>query len=840
MKPTKKLVAIFALPLILALCIACGDDPLNDDSQNGSNSDNSGGDQEQYEDIKVVDGKVRFYLQEKSNSIRTATNMTARDWAKSKVEMNGKSYSVELSNDKTPRPYIEVPKADKYEAVLLTSTSNKWYAKTPKSDIKFPYSQFYHTAVSDIKSFPMYASYTKENGNKLIFSDGFALVYVRLKGTAKITSVKVENPMGKAIAGYSALNSTGEFVVKRGMEFAVLNCTNKSNNVQLSTSKFTNFRVMIAPGSYSKGLKITICDAAHQAVFVNTDAVTLAAGDLHTIEMEYAPDEDLCYYEGFDNFVWGGDVVKGSSSVGFAPTAETVTVDSSTELTGYEDAFAEVAYNSPGTGFIQSNTWSEVNGFTVAQSHRLSDSYVASRNIADVNCLFRSQEHPGYIAIGAANTARGIFTSPHAGGTKSIGRVKATAKFALQAGFSGSLQLQAINGGVIESATLDGSPVDMTASNLSYDVNKALFAIPNNALPIPKSESENKEWHTIEVEINGATDGTRIYIADENSNSGVHGIYLNSVEIRQIEEWSKKDGTLRVLMWNLLCGMWCDQHNNYDNFVAWVKKYDPDVCIWCESKSLFPDNSAGGSLSESQQYLPNGWSALCTRYGHSYAVVGGNRDGFPQTVTSKYKISTVKKITDTNVSGKPVSHGAGHFTIEVNGKKLNIVALHMWPQKYGFGVSGTANQEASAAKKEGDYYREFEMQYIVDNTVNHANNAGEEYWILGGDTNSRSRLDAWYHKYADDDTCLLTHDVVRNQTNLKDVIGDYYPRNYFMTSTYASARIDILYASPKMFDRIENSITLIDNWCYPRDNNNARDWHSPSDHRPVLVDFVMK
>ncbi|MBQ5830949.1 MAG: hypothetical protein IIW44_04910, partial [Alistipes sp.] len=75
------------------------------------------------------------------------------------------------------------------------------------------------------------------------------------------------------IAGYSALNSKGEFVIKRGMDFAVLNCTNKSNNVQLSSSKYTNFRVMIAPGSYSKGLKITICDAVHQAVFVNTDAV---------------------------------------------------------------------------------------------------------------------------------------------------------------------------------------------------------------------------------------------------------------------------------------------------------------------------------------------------------------------------------------------------------------------------------------------------------------------------------------------------------------------------------------------------------------------------------------
>ena len=843
MKFTKKIIALLAVLPLFALCVACGEDPTNNGDKPADEpgeTPGGGNEQEQYEDITVVDGKVRFYLKEKADATRTATGMTARDWAKSSVLVGGKSYAVEMTDDATPRPYVEVPESSSYNATLITDASSKWYGASPYSDIKFPYSQFYHNAIANIKSFPMYASYSKETGNKLIFNDGFAMIYVRLKGTAKISSVKVENPAGKPIAGISTCSpAKGYFSIGKGVDFAVLNCTNNGDFVQLSTSKNSNFRIMVAAGTYADGLNISICDAEHLAMFVNTGAITLAAGDVHTIEMDYAPDADLCYYEGFDNFVWGGDVVKGSSSVGFAPTAETVTIESSAELTGYEDAFAEVAYNSPGTGFIQSNTWSEVNGFTVAQSHRLSDSYVASRNIADVNCLFRSQEHPGYIAIGAANTTRGIFVSPHAGGTKSIGRVKAIAKFALQAGFSGSLQVEAINGGVIESATLDGSPVDMTASNLSYDVNKALFAIPNNALPIPKSEAEKKEWHTLEMVINGATDGTRFYIADENSNSGVHGIYLNSVEIRQIEEWGKKDGTLRVLMWNLLCGMWCDQHNNYDNFVAWVKKYDPDVCIWCESKSLYPDNSANGSLSSSQQYLPNGWSALCTRYGHSYAAVGGNRDGFPQTVTSKYKISTVKKITDTNVSGKPVSHGAGHFTIEVNGKKLNIVALHMWPQKYGFGVSGTANQEASGAKKEGDYYREFEMQYIVDNTVNHANNAGEEYWILGGDTNSRSRLDAWYHKYADDDPCLLTHDVVRNQTNLKDVIGDYYPRNYFFSSTYASARIDILYASPKMFDRIENSIMLIDDWCYPRDNNNARDWYSPSDHRPVIVDFNM-
>ena len=838
MKLTKKLIAMLALAPIFALCVACGEDPIpgNDDPNNGNGDTPGGEEQEKYEDIKVVDGKVRFYLKEKSDATRTATNMTARDWAKSKVEMNGKSYNVELSDDETPRPYVEVPQADKYEAVLLTSNSNKWYGATAKSDIKLPYSQFYHTAITTIKSFPMYASYSKETGNKLIFNDGFAVIYVRLKGTAKITSVKVDSPTGKAIAGISSLSSKCEFTVKKGMDFAVLNCTNKGDNVQLSSSKQTNFRVMVAPGTYSRGLEITICDANHQAMFVTVDPLTLAAGDVHTIEMDYAPDADLTFYEGFDLLVWGGDIMKGSEGYGFAPTSDAVTVDSSTELTGYEDAFAEVAYNSPGTGFIQSNTWSEVNGYTVAQSHRLSDSYVMSRNLADVNCMFRTQEHPGYIAIGTANTTRGIYASAHAASAKSIGRAKATAKFALQSGFSGNLQVEVINGGVIESATIDGVAVDMTAANLCYDSNKSIFAAPNKSLSIPKSASEKQEWHTLEVIINGATNGTQFYIADENSNSGVHGVYLNSVEIRQIEEWGKKDGTLRILLWNILCGMWQDQHNNYDNFVKWVKKYDPDICIWCESESMYKDQSTATSSSK---YLPDGWAQLCTRYGHTYAAVGGNRDNFPQTVTSKYPIKTIKRIAETDVASKPVSHGAGHFTVEVAGKKINIVSLHMWPQSWAYGVSGTSNQEADKANNGGDYYRQYEMQYIVDNTVNHASNAGEEYWIFGGDTNSRSRLDAWYHKYADNSPVLLTHDVVRNQTNLKDAIGDYYPRNYFFSSTYASARIDILYLSPKLFDRIDNSIMLIDEWCRPRLTDNAHGWQAPSDHRPVLIDLNM-
>ena len=39
----------------------------------------------------------------------------------------------------------------------------------------------------------------------------------------------------------------------------------------------------------------------------------------------------------------------------------------------------------------------------------MSDSYVASRNIADYTYMFRCQEYQGYLACGTGNTGRGIF-----------------------------------------------------------------------------------------------------------------------------------------------------------------------------------------------------------------------------------------------------------------------------------------------------------------------------------------------------------------------------------------------------------------------------------------------
>ncbi|MBE6210986.1 MAG: metal-dependent hydrolase [Rikenellaceae bacterium] len=795
--------------------------------------------------LEMVDGKVRFYLSEDTNGIRTKAGLPARDWATSSVVVNSKTYPISFDEDEIPYIDVDFNSANIYAASLVSPESANCYGDTPYVGIRLSHAQLYHKAKSFVAAFPMYASYSMEAGNRLIFHDAFALLHFKLKGTAKIASINVENLSGGVIAGPATVNRNTESIsLSRGMSFISLNCTNNGNFAPLNTSTATDFYIMAAPKPCAKGLKVSICDSERLAMFKELDITELEAGKLYTIEEDYAPESDLTFYEGFDNMVWGGDIVKGSAGKGYSPDDTTIDIGTNANRTGYEEALTEVPYNNPGSCFIQSNTWSEVSGELLATSHQVSDSYVKSRNLDGYQYMFRAQEHPGYIAVGAATTARGIFSSPMMTKMTGIGTIKVCVQFALQALFDGTLQVGISCGGIIKEAKLNGANIALTTDNLNYDATISSLKIPNSQLNIATSVTLSKPWNTLELTVENVADGSRVYITDLNSSTGVHGIYIDSIEAHKISEVAERGpNTLRVLLWNIQNGMWADQHNGYNTFVKWVKKYDPDICIWCESETIYIDKT-NKSMSEADRYLPNGWQALCQRYGHSYAATGGNRDNYSQTVTSKYPITTIAQIVGP--SSKPISHGAGHFTIMVNGKKIHIVSLHMWPQQYKYGVTGDAKREESAAKKEGDYYRQYEMQYIVDATVNHSSYSNEELWLFGGDTNSRSRKDAWYYSYSADDPKYLTHDVILNQTKLKDVIADYYPSNYFFTSTAGTSRIDMLYASPAMFNRIISSTTLMDSWsntlpihdlCKSWSSNKFRD---PSDHRPILVDFNME
>ncbi len=229
----------------------------------------------------------------------------------------------------------------------------------------------------------------------------------------------------------------------------------------------------------------------------------------------------------------------------------------------------------------------------------MSDSYVASRNIADYTYMFRCQEYQGCLACGAGNTGRGIFQTAALKSIDGIRSVKVSFDFCYQYGSTDLLLFQVVNGGMIASASVDGKSITLTADNSGYERLGEIHRRkePRNA-PVERSGRQ-------EVAHRGGRRKQRdrrhdALLAGNDVSSGVHGFYVDNIEVRALGEMGRGSDNLRVLYWNIQNGMWSDQANNYNNFVAWVKKYDPDICVWCESATIYKDNTNSAQASSAR------------------------------------------------------------------------------------------------------------------------------------------------------------------------------------------------------------------------------------------------
>ena len=298
---------------------------------------------------------------------------------------------------------------------------------------------------------------------------------------------------------------------------------------------------------------------------------------------------------------------------------------------------------------------------------------------------------------------------------------------------------------------------------------------------------------------------------------------------------SSKD-TLRVLYWNIQNGMWDGQTDNYKRFTDWVAAQKPDVCVWCESISLYYSNT-DKSFPKEERYLPDGWGELASLYGHSYVYMGGHRDDYPQVITSKFPIENVKRIVG-NGQDSVVTHGAGWAKVNFNGKELNIVTLHTWPQKYTYGIT-KEEREASIKENGGDKYRRMEMEYICKETIAQSSKAEEEYWMMMGDFNAKSRVDNGFYNWPADTNAFLVHDYIHENTPYVDVIKEKYPDEFF-TTTGGKTRIDFFYTTPTLYGTITHAQVISDDYTTPVRNPQkiSNFWH-PSDHRPILVEFEL-
>jgi len=271
---------------------------------------------------------------------------------------------------------------------------------------------------------------------------------------------------------------------------------------------------------------------------------------------------------------------------------------------------------------------------------------------------------------------------------------------------------------------------------------------------------------------------------------------------------------LRLISFNIQNGMWADQGNNYDNFVAWVKRYDPDICCFQEASSIYTDDASASSARRDRylpykgKYLvpsptldeePTGWLELAARWGHTYVVIGAHQDNFPVVFTSKFPIETVQKL-----GGDELSHGGVHVKI----KGINLIGLHLWPQKYGKGEATTGNG--------GNAYRLSEIQTILRRTINSAEYYTEKRWLVMGDFNSNLTSDVSKEMNANSFSCIITEN-----------------------HNYTTSRIDYIYATSEMQRCVVRSEIVRDGFAHSEtlQGYNGQTWWKYSDHYPLLVNF---
>ena len=471
---------------------------------------------------------------------------------------------------------------------------------------------------------------------------------------------------------------------------------------------------------------------------------------------------------------------------------------------------------------------------TVATSHVCSDDYVKQKNIGAWVYLFRCREYDGCLGCGINDRGkRGIAQSPMLSAISEVSDIRVSFRVKTVDGFNDELGFRVMLSGIIRSVTLDGNPMEV---NTVHDGLEHAFLFGAGQL--------KGDWHTITADIEKATNGTMLqWCGNSTATSLVHGFWLDDIKVTRIRDMERAPKNLRVLFWNIQNGMWSDQPYQFSNFCDFVKKYDPDVCVWCEAQTIYKDHSTD-MKARADWYFPSHWQGFARSCGHKYAAIGGYRlyadDYYPQVITSKYPHSGKPE------DYMPVAHGAGVFQVDVNGTKVNFVTLHLWPHAYSyyakFVIKNTSYDSAQSAG--GNRQREAEIKYICSKSIFNPDFKAETNWLMMGDFNTRSRIDNWHYGLPDDSPFLSSHDYILNQTDYKDIIGLTYPGHFFATRTWANdaagntpPRYDFIYASPAMFGRVRNAMILNEAWTnmvWERSN-----YYNSSDHRPILVDFAL-
>lgn len=755
--------------------------------------------------IEVIDGKVTFI-------VKCPFSLNGAS-----VKVNSQPYTVQ--KDGAGKEYIKVNASSfgDYAAEYVPSDAGQWCSGTSaEKDIFLPHGQFHGTTAKDLQTMPQFALYREETGNVLNFCGPYATVRLSCTGSGKLASVSAECSKGAPAGQFDYDPYTGTARVSRKLSRVVLNCM-RDGGAPMNG----DFTIAVVPGDY-KGLKLNVVSTDHRRCVVDLGDITLSGGQTVERSLAWNPGDNL-FYEGFDTFVWGGDIMGGSTSVGYAPDAAKPEVGTPVARTGYEYAGTIVpACTVAGASYFQ-----EYNSGTI--SSIMPAEYWQSRNMADYPEVVRAQEYQGCLAIGTVSGHRGWIKIP----CLNIPRfTNAKVEFDVCpcAGAVDEITFRLMNSGVLKSCLVGGKDC---LKDISLRKSPNIDAtLDRTSVAIPSSATSSKKWTHVEAIVENASDNTAIQLISSTSESGYHTFYVDNICVSKAPDTYQGD-TYRLIYWNILYGMATDSDNNYDNWVEWVSSYSPDICVWCEARSNAKEN----------YYLPAAYPTLAARYGHNNCVgtgtyhmknvSGAGTEGFPQEVTSRYSLTKIKDVTysanimteDSSMSTR-VSHGGGLVEVNLNGRKIYVVALHLIPRT-------TATRDAM------DEYQENEIRTILEATVLNPEYSAQKDWIMCGDFNSQSPADKWYYDQGSTSPVYRAHSYILSHTDLIDCVQKRY-EGTFMSSTYSGGRIDYVYVSPSLYEDVVRAGALLDSFSTSykiQDSPRSYAEYYPSDHRPIMIEI---
>ncbi len=739
------------LCLLLAMAVGCSKEKGGESAAGGETDP---------DEPALADGMKRFYL--RIDALEQMDESYALDLSSRTVIINGVEYEPQY-NPSRKAWYADARESsfNVYSAELVAEGSSRWYPGGPTAAVSIPSVQFLHKQ-SDLTDLPLMAEYAPELGGFLDFRPS------PLCGTA------------------SWSRTTRSWSFEENGNALVLNCTESGD---------AGHYPLFVMGHDLKALSLRVCDAEHRMATVSLGDISLEPGDVLRKDLALTPDQNLLFFEGFDRCVWGGDVVAGAA--GLASSAAVPTLDGSNTLTGYEYALTEVPANTPGSGFVSRQL------DPVREQHQMTDSYVRSRGFTDHRWMLRCREYPGYISIGTGDGNRGWFSlyplSQY--GFRTLKNLEVKFRLCLDASLRDDVAfLVQGSESIMTEWWMDGvrGPQDCLSQKGANDTLRFTSALLGKG-----------QWRDIRVKIDNCTDLTMLQWLALSSDEGAHGFYLDEVEVRVVPgSWDARGG-IRLLYWNIQNGMWGDQGNDYEHFVAFIQKYNPDICVFCEAESRLKTDS--DVKWDTDRYLPAHWGDLAARYGHNYHKVSRN-DDFPQVVTSRYPVTLLQQL-----GGSSLKHGAGIYRVETPRGNVYPLALHLRPN------------ESDGTSRETE--RRDEMAYILSNSVLNPS-LGISGWILLGDYNATSRQDAPF--YTKDEGYLVS-DYISGNTSLKDVFGSRYPGCFLYTNA-GKRRIDYVYMDATAYGRVVDAAVLLESDTEPA-STVFPNFYKPSDHLPLLVDM---